>query len=140
MAGENNDTLLVTMSGAYSIEVGQGLCDTKTNDTLLNSLDPYAEIGVSPGMGITFLSNDSIRMCVGTVATLGVTSLAPPGPTYTYQWIKTDSVDIFGNTVTYAVPGATNQTLDVSTTGLVYLEVTSVPGGCLDTTEGVLRS
>jgi len=137
MAGENNDTLLVTMSGAYSIEIGQGLCDTKTNDTLLNSLDPYAEIGVSPGMGITFLSNDSIQMCVGTVATLGVNPVTPPGPTYTYQWIKTDSVDILGNTVTYAVPGATNQTLDVSTTGMVYLEVTSVPGGCLDTTEGV---
>lgn len=137
MAGETNDTLYVTTSGAYSIEIGQGLCDTRLNDTLVNSFDPYAEIAVSPGMGITFLSNDSIQMCVGTVATLGVTSLAPPGPTYTYQWIKTDSVDIFGNTVTYAVPGATNQTLDVSTTGMVYLEVTSQPGGCLDTTEGI---
>ena len=138
LAGENDDTLIVFTSGAYSLEVGQGLCNTKMNDTIVNSFDPYAEIVVQPGFGITYLSSDSIQMCTGTIATIELAGfVAPPGPLYQYQWILNDSLDPFGNIVEYAVPGATSTSINVTTNTAVLLEVTSVPGGCKDTSEAI---
>ena len=79
---------------------------------------------------------DSIRMCYGTVATLEYFAFPSPGITdYKYRWLKDDSTNIFGQPVMYALPNDTLNTIDVDTTGTWYLEVTSIPGGCVDTSE-----
>jgi gliding motility-associated-like protein len=75
-------------------------------------------------------------MCDGTIATLEHLGFPSPGITgYKYQWLKDDSLDIFGNPVIYALEGDTLSTIDVDTTGTWYLTVTSDPGGCTDTSD-----
>ena len=94
--------------------------------------DVYAQ----SGSGVNYVGMDSIRMCYGTVATLEYFAFPSPGITdYKYRWLKDDSTNIFGQPVMYALPNDTLNTIDVDTTGTWYLEVTSIPGGCVDTSE-----
>jgi len=133
---ETDDTLLVTASGAYAIEISLGFCETVTNDTIVNAYSPSAEIWVNSGAGISYIGIDSIQMCEGTVATLEDFGFPSPGINgYMYQWLKDDSLDIFGNRVLYPLEGDTLPTIDVNTTGTWYLTVTSDPGGCVDTSD-----
>ena len=134
MMGETNDTLLAVTSGAYAVEVSSNLCDAKSNDTIANSYLPPVDIFANSGAGINYIGIDSIQMCEGTVATLEHFGIPSPGITgYKYQWMKDDSVNIFGQPVMYPLIGDTLPTIDVDTTGTWYLVVTSEPGGCLDT-------
>ncbi len=133
IAGETNDTLFVTASGTYAIEVSSNLCDATSNDTIVNSYQPGTEVFANSGAGINYIGMDSIRMCEGTVATLEYFAFPSPGILgYEFNWLKADSVDIFGDTVWYYT-GDTTAAIDVDTTSQWYLEVTSVPGGCVDT-------
>jgi gliding motility-associated-like protein len=136
MSGEKDDTLIVVASGAYAIEVSSNLCDATSNDTIANSYAPGTEVFANGGAGISYIGIDSIQMCAGTIATLEHFSFPSPGITgYTYQWLKDDSLDIFGKPVMYALEGDTLSTIDVGTTGTWFLSVTSIPGGCSDTSE-----
>ena len=45
---------------------------------------------------------------------------------FTYDWLKADSLDIFGDTVWYST-GFTTDTIPVDTTSQWFLEVTSIP-------------
>ena len=136
MNNEIDDTLFVTASGVYAIEVSYGFCETTSNDTIANSYSPLAEIFANGGAGISYIGMDSIQMCEGTVATLEHLSFTSPGITgYKYQWLKDDSVNIFGQPVMYPLVGDTLPTIDVDTTGTWYLMVTSDPGGCADTSD-----
>ena len=51
------------------VEVSSNLCDAESNDTIVNSYSPPAEFFANNGAGISFIGNDSIQMCEGTVAT-----------------------------------------------------------------------
>ena len=136
MAGEINDTLFVLASGTYALEVSSNLCDATSNDTTVNSYTPPTDIYAQSGLGVNYVGMDSIRMCYGTVATLEYFSFPSPGITdYKYRWLKDDSTNIFGQPVMYALPNDTLNTIDVDTTGTWYLEVTSIPGGCVDTSK-----
>ncbi len=136
MMGETDDTLMVVASGAYAIEVSSNLCDATSNDTIANSYLPPVDIFANGGAGISYIGMDSIQMCEGTVATLEHLSFTSPGITgYKYQWLKDDSVNIFGQPVMYPLVGDTLPTIDVDTTGTWYLMVTSDPGGCADTSD-----
>jgi len=136
MMGETNDTLLAVTSGAYAVEVSSNLCDAKSNDTIANSYLPPVDIFANSGAGINYIGIDSIQMCEGTVATLEHFGIPSPGITgYKYQWMKDDSVNIFGQPVMYPLIGDTLPSIDVDTTGTWYLVVTSEPGGCLDTSD-----
>ena len=136
MNNETDDTLLVTTSGAYAIEVSYGFCETTSNDTIVNSYTPPTDVYAQSGSGVNYVGMDSIRMCYGTVATLEYFAFPSPGITdYKYRWLKDDSTNIFGQPVMYALPNDTLNTIDVDTTGTWYLEVTSIPGGCVDTSE-----
>jgi len=136
MTGETDDSLLVIASGAYAIEVSSNLCDATSNDTIANTYSPGAEVFANGGAGISYIGIDSIQMCEGTIATLEHFGFPSPGITgYKYQWLKDDSLDIFGNPVMYALEGDTLPTIDVDTTGTWYLTVTSDPGGCTDTSD-----
>ena len=136
MAGETDDSLLVIASGAYAIEVSSNLCDATSNDTIANTYSPGAEVFANGGAGISYIGIDSIQMCEGTIATLEHFSFPSPGITgYKYQWLKDDSVNIFGQPVMYPLIGDTLPTIDVDTTGTWYLVVTSDPGGCSDTSD-----
>jgi gliding motility-associated-like protein len=133
---ETDDTLLVTASGAYAIEVSYGFCETISNDTIVNAYSPSAEIWVNPVNSISYIGIDSIQMCEVDTATLDGTAFTSPGINgYMYQWLKDDSLDIFGNRVLYPLEGDTLPTIDVNTTGTWYLTVTSDPGGCADTSD-----
>ena len=133
IAGETNDTLFVTASGTYGIEVSSNLCDATSEDTIVNSYQPSTEVFANSGAGINYIGMDSIRMCEGTVATLEYFAFPSPGILgYEFNWLKADSVDIFGDTVWYYT-GDTTAAVDVDTTSQWYLEVTSIPGGCVDT-------
>jgi len=133
---ETDDTLLVTASGAYAIEVSYGFCETISNDTIVNAYSPSAEIWVNPVNSIIYIGTDSIQMCEVDTATLDGTAFTSPGINgYMYQWLKDDSLDIFGNRVLYPLEGDTLPTIDVNTTGTWYLAVTSDPGGCVDTSD-----
>jgi len=136
MAGETDDTLLVIASGTYAIEVSSNLCDASSNDTIVNSYSPPTDIYALSGAGVNYVGLDSIRMCYGTVATLEYFAFPSPGITdYKYRWLKDDSTNIFGQPVIYALPNDTLNTINVDTTGTWYLEVTTYPGGCVDTSE-----
>ncbi len=136
MAGEINDTLFVIASGTYALEVSSNLCDATSNDTIVNSYIPPTDVYAQSGSGVNYVGMDSIRMCYGTVATLEYFAFPSPGITdYKYRWLKDDSTNIFGQPVMYALPNDTLNTIDVDTTGTWYLEVTSIPGGCVDTSE-----
>jgi len=136
MPGEIDDSLFVIMSGAYAVEVSSNLCDAKSNDTIANSYLPPADVFANGGAGINYVGMDSIRMCKGTIATLEHFSFLSPGINdYKYQWLKDDSVNIFGQPVMYPLIGDTLPTIDVDTTGTWYLVVTSDPGGCSDTSD-----
>ena len=136
MAGETDDSLLVIASGAYAIEVSSNLCDATSNDTIANTYSPGAEVFANGGAGISYIGIDSIQMCEGTIATLEHFGFPSPGITgYKYQWLKDDSVNIFGQPVMYPLIGDTLPTIDVDTTGTWYLVVTSDPGGCSDTSD-----
>ena len=136
MAGETDDTLLVIASGTYAIEVSSNLCDATSNDTIVNSYTPPTDIYALNGAGVNYVGMDSIRMCYGTVATLEYFAFPSPGITdYKYRWLKDDSTNIFGQPVIYALPNDTLNTINVDTTGTWYLEVTTYPGGCVDTSE-----
>ncbi len=101
-AGETNDTLFVTASGTYAIEVSSNLCDAESNDTIVNSYSPPAEFFANNGAGISFIGNDSIQMCEGTVANFEHFAFPSPGIlNYEYRWLKADSLDLFGDTVWY---------------------------------------
>ena len=135
LVGETNDTLEVTISGTYSVEVSSNLCDAESNDTIVNSYSPSAEFFANSGAGISFIGNDSISMCEGTIATLEHFAFPSPGITkYKYKWLKADSVDIFGDTVWYYT-GDTTSMVDVNNESQWFLEVESEPGGCLDTSK-----
>lgn len=136
MNGETDDSLLVIASGAYAIEVSSNLCDATSNDTIANTYSPGAEVFANGGAGISYIGIDSIQMCEGTIATLEHFGFPSPGITgYKYQWLKDDSVNIFGQPVMYPLIGDTLPTIDVDTTGTWYLVVTSDPGGCSDTSD-----
>jgi len=136
MNNEIDDTLFVTASGVYAIEVSYGFCETTSNDTIANSYSPFAEVFANGGAGISYIGIDSIQMCKGTIATLEHFSFPSPGINgYKYQWLKDDSVNIFGQPVMYPLVGDTLPTIDVDTTGTWYLMVTSDPGGCADTSD-----
>ena len=136
MAGETDDSLMVIASGAYAIEVSSNLCDATSNDTIANTYSPGAEVFANGGAGISYIGIDSIQMCEGTIATLEHFGFPSPGITgYKYQWLKDDSVNIFGQPVMYPLIGDTLPTIDVDTTGTWYLVVTSDPGGCSDTSD-----
>ena len=136
MAGEINDTLFVIASGTYALDVSSNLCDATSNDTIVNSYTPPTDVYAQSGSGVNYVGMDSIRMCYGTVATLEYFAFPSPGITdYKYRWLKDDSTNIFGQPVMYALPNDTLNTIDVDTTGTWYLEVTSIPGGCVDTSE-----
>lgn len=136
MAGEIDDTLLVIASGTYAIEVSSNLCDATSNDTIVNSYTPPTDIYALSGAGVNYVGMDSIRMCYGTVATLEYFAFPSPGITdYKYRWLKDDSTNIFGQPVIYGLPNDTLNTINVDTTGTWYLEVTTYPGGCVDTSE-----
>ncbi len=135
LAGETNDTLIVTTSGLYSVEVTLGLCSSLSSDTLINAYTPPAFVFSTPDPNIDIISvvgNDSIQMCEGTVAELNAPTSGQAGIDFKYQWM-TDSVDLFGQPVLYALPGDTNQTLLIDSAGTFYVEVTEVNGGCIDT-------
>jgi gliding motility-associated-like protein len=136
LAGETDDTLIVTASGIYSVEVTLGLCSSISPDTLVNAYTPPAFVFSTIDPAITIISNvgvDSIQMCEGTIAELNAPTSAQPGLVdFKYQWL-TDSVDFFGNPILYALPGDTNQTLLIDSAGTFYVEVTEVNGGCVDT-------
>ncbi len=136
LPGETNDTLIVTTSGLYAVEVTLGLCSSLSTDTLINAYTPPAFVFSTFDPAITIISNvgaDSIQMCEGTVAELNAPTSAQPGLIdFKYQWM-TDSVDFFGNPVLYPLPGDTNQTLLIDSAGTFYVEVTEVNGGCIDT-------
>lgn len=131
LAGETNDTLFITESGIYSIEVSSNLCDARSRDTIVNSYAPPTSLFAS---GATYIGQDSIRMCYGTVATLEHFNFPSPGINgYSYQWLRNDSLDIFGDTVWYGLAEDTLFNLAVDTSNIWYLQVTSDPGGCADT-------
>ena len=133
LAGETNDTLEVVISGTYAVEVNSNLCDAESNDTIVNSYSPPAEFFANNGAGISFIGNDSIQMCEGTVATFEHFAFPSPGIlNYEYRWLKADSLDLFGDTVWYYT-GDTTSMVDVNSESQWFLEVTSVPGGCVDT-------
>lgn len=134
MGGETNDTLFVSKSGTYSVEVSSNLCDATSNDTIMNEYQVPTQIFANFTSGINFIGQDSIQMCEGTVATLEHFAFASPGINgYSYQWLKNDSINVLGDTVIYPLIGDTLITLDVDTTGVWWLQVTSDPGGCVDT-------
>jgi gliding motility-associated-like protein len=133
---ETDDTLKVAVSGLYAVEVSALLCDARSNDTIANSYLPNTDIFANNTIGVTYIGMDSIQMCEGTIATLEHIVFPVPGISgYTYQWLKDDSLDIFGNPVMYALPNDTLATIDVDTTGTWYLEITSIEGGCKDTSD-----
>lgn len=135
IAGETNDTLLVTNSGVYSIRVTLGLCDAISSDTIVNVYTPPAYILHTPDPAITVISNvgaDSVQMCEGTILTLNGPAMGQPGINFKYQWL-TDSVDIFGKPYRYPMPNDTLQTLDVDSAGTFYIAVQETNGGCVDT-------
>ena len=134
IGGETNDTLFVTKSGVYSVEVNSNLCDAVSRDTIVNEYQVPTQIFANFTSGINFIGQDSIQMCEGTVATLEHFAFASPGINgYSYQWLKNDSINVLGDTVIYPLIGDTLVTLDVDTTGVWWLQVTSDPGGCVDT-------
>ena len=136
LAGETNDTLVVTTSGVYSVRVTLGLCDAVSNDTIVNAYTPPAYILSTPDPAIQVISkvgNDSIQMCEGTVATLNAPITSQPGMIeFKYQWF-TDSVDLFGKPVLKPLAGDTLQTLLIDSTGTYYVSVYEINGGCIDT-------
>ena len=134
MGGETNDTLFVTKSGTYSVEVSSNLCDAVSNDTIISEYQVPNQVFANFAPGVNYIGQDSIQMCYGTVATLEHIAFASPGINgYSYQWLKNDSINVLGDTVVYPLIGDTLVTLDVDTTGKWWLEVTSDPGGCVDT-------
>jgi gliding motility-associated-like protein len=136
ITNEKDDTLFVIMSGAYAVEVSSNLCDATSNDTIVNSYSPGAEVYANNGIGVNYIGIDSIQMCEGTIATLQHFAFPSPGISgYKYQWLKDDSLDIFGKPVMYPLLYDTLSTIDVDTTGTWYLEVTSIEGGCKDTSD-----
>jgi gliding motility-associated-like protein len=131
---EINDSLFVVFSGAFAVEVSSNLCDARSHDTIVNTYAPPTEVYANPNPAITYVGIDSIQMCEGTVATLEYFAFPSPGITgYTFQWLKNDSIDLNGNMVWYPLKYDTLSTLNVDTSGLWFLEVTSIPGGCKDT-------
>ena len=134
IAGETNDTLFVTVSGAYALEVNAALCESKSMDTTINSYMPGTEVFANSAAGVNYVGIDSIRMCEGTVATLEYFSFPSPGITgYKFQWLKNDSLNVFGDTVWYPSVNDTLALINVDTTNQWYLQVISMPGGCTDT-------
>ena len=136
IAGETGDTLFVIASGTYGVEVSSNLCDATSMDTVVNSYIPPAAVFAQGGAGINFVGIDSIRMCKGTIATLE--HLGFPGPGilgFKYQWLKDDSVNIFGQPVIYPLLNDTLSSITVDTSGSWFLEITSIPGGCKDTSK-----
>ena len=131
------DTLLVFgKSGVYSVEVTRGLCSAMSADTIINLYSPPAFITHTPDPAIKVVSNvgaDSIQFCEGVVATLNAP--APfPADSFAYQWY-TDSVDPFGNPILFPLVNDTLISLNTDSAGTYYVEVTSFPGGCIDTSE-----
>ena len=135
-SGLTDDTLIVTSSDTYSIEVGLGLCKVKSTDTIVNTYNPPTQIYATGG-GFMYIGQDSINMCYGTTATLNVAAFPTPATTFEYRWIKNDSIDIFGKQV-YYYTGDTTATLAVDTAGEWFIEVTSLPGGCVDTSKAFM--
>ena len=134
IAGETDDTLFVTVSGAYALEVNAALCESKSMDTTINTYMPGTGLFANSAAGVNYVGIDSIRMCEGTVATLEYFSFPSPGITgYKFQWLKNDSLDVFGDTVWYPSVNDTLALINVDTTSQWYLEVISMPGGCTDT-------
>jgi len=133
IAMETDDTLMVAVTGTYGVEVNSSLCDATSNDTIVNTYNPTTDVFSNPNPDVTYIGNDSIRMCEGTVARLEYLNFPSPGIMgFTYDWLKADSLDIFGDTVWYST-GFTTDTIPVDTTSQWFLEVTSIPGGCVDT-------
>ena len=135
LAGETDDTLYVTTSGAYSVKVTLGLCDAISRDILINAYTPPAFISSSFDPSIKIISvvgADSIQMCEGTVATLNAPLSVQPGIDFKYQWL-TDSVDPFGKPIYKVLTNDTLQTLDIDSAGTFYVAVLETNGGCADT-------
>ena len=134
MGGQTNDTLFVIKSGSYSVEVSSNLCDATSNDTLVNEYQVPTQIFANYTSGINYIGFDSVQMCEGTIATLEHSAFLSPGLNgFSYQWLKRDSINVIGDTVMYPLIGDTLVTLDVDTTGKWWLQITSDPGGCVDT-------
>ena len=133
LSGETADSLLVTMSGAYAIEVSLGQCDATSNDTIVNTYTPPAEVYVVPGPGVQLQGMDTVIICAGTQITLNAASFTAPDIDLDFQWLKDDSLDIWGNPVIYASEGDTTNSIQVDSAGVWYITTTSTPGGCIDT-------
>ena len=134
MGGETNDTMFVSKSGTYSVEVSSNLCDAVSNDTIVQEYNTPTFLFANSTVGVNYIGFDSIQMCEGTVATLEHSGFLAPGMNgFTYQWLKNDSINILGDTVWYPLVNDTLNQLNVTEEGKYYLEVTSDPGGCVDT-------
>ncbi|MCH8554884.1 MAG: gliding motility-associated C-terminal domain-containing protein [Schleiferiaceae bacterium] len=127
--GETNDSLLVTGTGSYSLEVTLGLCNSQSLGLIVNMLTVPNDLTAQPGPGIDILSPDSLRMCAGSTAF--VDGPAPgPNQNFAYQWF-TDSIGAGGLPVAYPLPTDTNRTIEITTAGRYSLIITETTGGCI---------
>lgn len=143
--GETNDTLIVKISGTYSVDTWvSAQCKTASTDTLINFFKPrtnITKITTAPQayqVDVPFNSSplDSIEICASDFVTLtGPTAVA--GLTYRYEWLS-DTVDDFGVKHYYRIsPGDTfiQASIDTSKiyTNPARIYIRTEDGFCVDT-------
>ena len=133
MLGQTNDTLIVTNTGIYKVEVTLGLCRETSSDIVVNKLTMPIGIAPVPSTGNVILSVDSMRVCAGSAATWNGPA-ATGGLNFAYQWLA-DSLDGLGQVVFYPLVGDTNRTFSTTQPGRYKMFIQETTGGCADTSE-----
>lgn len=133
--GSNNDTLVVTETGIYRVEVTLGLCKSNGANIVVNKLTIPTNVAAVPGPDVIVIAPDSIRVCAGTAASFN----GPPatgGLTFSYQWLA-DSVGILGQQVNYPLVADTFRTFSTTQPGRYRMFIQETIGGCSDTSDYV---
>ena len=148
MVGTDADSLKVTASGQYYVEVFDGSCSIFSDTVAVNQLTTPTDITFNPNnsVGATQVDKpgnatlDSVEICeTGSVFFTGPTPNPATGLTFTYQWL-TDSLNpTSGLLDTFAIPGATNPSIIINSSnsrpGANRYWLVVDDGFCQDTTD-----
>lgn len=129
--GATNDSLFVSNTGMYKIEVTSGLCSAESPDTVLNEYVPHVSVGAVPATTadqITLRGPDTIQMCIGNTVRLFGPNPVIPNQTFTYNWYV-DSIS--GTQVFKKLVAPDTIEVLIDSTVLIYLRVTDDIGGCI---------
>jgi len=125
IAGETDDSLMVTTPGVYSAEVIDGGCSIFTGDTIITQMTTPTNIQLNAGLSPNAFQadnpspgngtpQDSVLFCITDNATLRGPINPPAGITFSYQWLTDSTNDGVPNF--HVLSGETNLNILVDST------------------------